>query len=96
MTIFNIADFMTTTSKISDTVAQLRWSCRRGMLELDLLLGQFLERRYSALTAEEQALFKALLDSTDQDLYAWLVARLPATEPRFEGLLQKIREYVPC
>lgn len=79
-----------------DKAAPLRWACRRGMLELDLLLGQFLDNGFQALTAEEKTVFTELLDATDQDLYAWLLGRWPASEPRFEPLLQKIREYVPC
>lgn len=33
--------------------ARLRWACRRGMLELDVLLMPFVEEGYDALSAEE-------------------------------------------
>ena len=41
---------------------RLRWSCRRGMLELDVLLGNFLEEAYFGLTPSEQELFVKLLE----------------------------------
>lgn len=82
-------------SKIK-TVSQLRWLCRRGMLELDLLLVQFLDNCFSMLTPEEQALFQALLACSDPDLFAWLLKKQPSSYPQFEPLLQKIREYKPC
>lgn len=50
---------------------RLRWQCRRGLLELDLLLGNFLESGYAALDAEKKAQFSTLLDCSDQDLLYW-------------------------
>lgn len=49
---------------------RLRWRCRRGMLELDLVLARFLEENYIKLTAQQQAEFDALLDLPDQELWA--------------------------
>ncbi|HVV67888.1 MAG TPA: succinate dehydrogenase assembly factor 2 [Gammaproteobacteria bacterium] len=59
---------------------QLRWQCRRGLLELDVLLGNFLERKYPAISSHQQTAFAALLESTDQELINWLLIRdsLPA------------------
>ncbi|MBC6428518.1 MAG: succinate dehydrogenase assembly factor 2 [Cellvibrionales bacterium] len=65
---------------------RLKWAARRGLLELDLLLGDFLERHYDALTHSEQQLFQELLKQQDPDLLAWFVHRQkPPTAP-----LQKI------
>ena len=82
--------------KIFENLAKLRWSCRRGMLELDLLLNRFLERKFLALTEEEQVVFTALLKSTDQELFAWLMFLEVPLEARFLPILQKIREQPPC
>jgi antitoxin CptB len=49
---------------------RLRWRCRRGMLELDLVLERFLGENYVKLTEQQQAEFDALLDLPDQDLWA--------------------------
>ncbi len=60
---------------MTKTITQLRWYCRRGMLELDLLLAPFLENQYADLNEEEKLLFEQLLASEDQDLYDWLVKK---------------------
>jgi hypothetical protein len=44
---------------------RLKWRCRRGLLELDLILQGFLERRFARLDAAEKALFGELLDTPD-------------------------------
>jgi antitoxin CptB len=55
-----------------ETLRRLRWQCRRGLLELDLLFGHFLEQHYSALNATERDAFQRLLELPDQTLLAWL------------------------
>ncbi len=72
---------------------QLRWACRRGMLELDLLLGRFLDGHYLALTLAEQQLFKELLGCMDQDLFAWLLESRQPSDCKFLPLLKKIQAY---
>ena len=51
-------------------LGRLRWRCRRGMLELDLVLERFLGENYTKLTVQQQAEFDALLDLPDQVLWA--------------------------
>ncbi len=50
----------------------VRWRCRRGLLELDLALGRFLEEGYGRLSSAEQALFAEFLEENDADLWAWM------------------------
>ena len=59
-------------------LARLRWRCRRGMLENDLLLSRFLERRGAALTEVEIAGLDVLLDLPDGELWDVLSGRAPA------------------
>jgi antitoxin CptB len=54
-------------------LSKLRWACRRGMLELDVLLGNFLEKTYTLWTNEEQQQFVELLNYTDPELFAWIM-----------------------
>jgi antitoxin CptB len=54
---------------------RLCWRSRRGMLELDLALLPFVERRLVALTAVEQARYGRLLDHDDWDIYDWILGR---------------------
>ncbi len=55
-----------------ETLRRLRWQCRRGLLELDLLFVRFLEQHYSALNEAERDAFQRLLEQPDQTLLAWL------------------------
>ncbi len=52
-------------------------SWRRGMREMDLILGRFADARLGALEAAELAAYEALLDENDQDLYRWIGAAAP-------------------
>lgn len=70
---------------------KLRWACRRGMLELDVLLGNFLEERYIRLSQSEQMDFIHLLQENDQDLFWWLTGKLPVTDPNLADIVGKIR-----
>lgn len=52
---------------------RVRWHSRRGMLELDVLLLPFAEQVYDTLTADDQALYRQLLECEDPDLFAWFL-----------------------
>ncbi|EGW53148.1 succinate dehydrogenase assembly factor 2 [Candidatus Endoriftia persephone] len=52
---------------------RLRWQCRRGMLELDLLLMGFLDQHYRQLDQAQLDGFDRLLRHPDQSLQAWLL-----------------------
>jgi antitoxin CptB len=61
--------------------ARLKWKCRRGMKELDLLLERYLADRYPSAEAAEQGAFRELLDMQDPELFAFVTGReRPATE----------------
>ena len=73
---------------------RLQWECRRGMLELDVLLKPFLEEAYPALDDEDKARFRNLLTCEDPDLFAWFMDHAePAPEhARMIGMiLQRVR-----
>lgn len=72
-------------------IAKLQWRCRRGMLELDLILTRFFERRVKALSDEQLRVFEALLDYPDPELFAWFMAEEEPTEQGFIELVQLIR-----
>ncbi|TAL63463.1 MAG: succinate dehydrogenase assembly factor 2 family protein [Legionella sp.] len=55
------------------TKARLAWHCRRGMLELDLILQKFLDKRVDSLSENELQLFDQLLSCTDPELFTWLM-----------------------
>lgn len=64
-----------------DDIRRLTWQCRRGMLELDVLLVPFMQEAFSDLSEDDQARFVKLLDSEDQDLFMWFMQR---SEPEDE------------
>lgn len=72
-------------------LARLRWKCRRGMLELDLLLRDFLERGYGQLDTDAQRCFDRLLDYPDAVLLEWLMGRIQPTDKDVAELVQQIR-----
>lgn len=76
------------------SIAKLRWQCRRGMLELDLLLLPFLEKIFPVLPAQEQAIFMQLLACTDQDLYDWLVACKEPAGQSLADMVKRVRDGV--
>lgn len=57
----------------SQRKAKINWHCRRGMLELDLILGQFSQKSLELLSDEQLFQFETLLQHPDPDLYAWLM-----------------------
>lgn len=71
--------------------ARLKWHCRRGMRELDLLLEGFLTDRYETLSAAEQAGFERLLDCRNEDLMAWLIDGDSPQDEQLAGIVNQIR-----
>ena len=70
---------------------RIRWACRRGMLELDLLLLPFFEKDYSQLSVREQKIFEIVLEYPDPELYSYLIGEQISNDPEQQALLNKIR-----
>jgi antitoxin CptB len=49
-------------------LSKLKWQCRRGTKELDLLLTQYLETRYPLADEEEKKRFVKMLEMGDTEL----------------------------
>lgn len=56
----------------SEEMRSLRWRCRRGVLELDLILLRFLNTGYQELMEDEKEVFRELLDLQDAVLLNWI------------------------
>jgi antitoxin CptB len=69
---------------------RIRWRCRRGLLELDLILERFLDRRFATLDAGQRALFNELLDETDNDLLDMAMGRQEPA-PRHRAVVEMLR-----
>ncbi|MGH8595153.1 MAG: succinate dehydrogenase assembly factor 2 [Gammaproteobacteria bacterium] len=72
---------------------RLRWRCRRGMRELDIVLNRFLEHDFEHLDPAQCVAFSALLEIPDAELYAWLLQRRSPL-PEFESLLACFRRHL--
>lgn len=71
-------------------VNRLRWLCRRGMLELDAWLVDFLDTVYPTLPEVEQRLFGRMLERDDFQLFDWLTGHAPPPE-EFSGLIERMQ-----
>jgi antitoxin CptB len=71
-------------------IGKLRWRCRRGMKELDLLLTRYVDERYRDATPDEQQAFRQLLDANDPLLYAYFLGRESPPDPVLSSLLERI------
>ena len=75
-----------------ETLARLRWQCRRGMLELDLLLQPFVEKNYTRLSETSQAAFRELLNYPDQELQEILLGNKVPGNKEVADVTNKIRK----
>ena len=64
---------------------RLRWKCRRGLLELDLVLQRYLECNPG------DAELDGLLDLPDNDLWDIVSGRRDDFDARFEGIVARLR-----
>ncbi|ALP39533.1 succinate dehydrogenase assembly factor 2 [Aeromonas schubertii] len=67
--------------------SRLKWACRRGMLELDVIVMPFFEHEYDALTPEQQKTFERLLTCDDPDLFKWFMGHGVPSDPDFAALV---------
>jgi succinate dehydrogenase flavin-adding protein (antitoxin of CptAB toxin-antitoxin module) len=71
---------------------RVRWHCRRGMLELDLVLSRFLERHFADLPPDQRAAFKALLEHSDSVLWDLVSGRLHPEPGAAAAVVRLLRE----
>lgn len=76
-----------------DPPSRVRWHCRRGMLELDLLLLRFFDGRYAMLSKADQHTFQTLLTYHDPILFAWLMGQAEPQIKALADMVSAIRDY---
>lgn len=62
----------------------------RGMREVDLLLGRFADAHIAGLDDHDLADFEALMEAPDDELYTWIVGRVPPVAPFRKPILASI------
>ena len=70
---------------------RLRWRCRRGLLELDIILAHFLDTGFGDLGAEDRRVFTELLGLADNDLWDLISRRQTAPDGAQERILELLR-----
>jgi succinate dehydrogenase flavin-adding protein (antitoxin of CptAB toxin-antitoxin module) len=71
---------------------RLRWRCtRRAMLEMDLLLGEFLDRVFPTLTPAQADAFVALADMEDLELWPLVNGSRECADPVQAEVLALLR-----
>ena len=72
-------------------LGRMRWRCRRGMRELDVLLVRYLERDWLTAEAAECAAFRALLERQDPEINALLCGRMAPDDEALARVLECLR-----
>ncbi|HHQ14919.1 MAG TPA: succinate dehydrogenase assembly factor 2 family protein [Chromatiales bacterium] len=69
---------------------RLRWHCRRGMRELDVLLMGYLDRHYAHVPEAEQQAFERLLGLQDPEILGLLNGRIHAQDAALNDVVQRL------
>lgn len=70
---------------------RLYWRSRRGMLELELALRPFVQRRLADLSAADKAAYGRLLEHDDWDIFDWVQGRREAPDAELADLVAQIQ-----
>ena len=76
-------------------MARLRWRCRRGMRELDVMLTRYLDRVWETASPADRDAFVQLVDLQDPELFGYLVGRTTPPEETQRALITCIRRLEP-
>ncbi len=72
--------------------SELKWRCRRGMLELDILLNSYLDKNYETMSPQTGAVFSDVLDYPDKVLLDLLMGEMQSSDQSVNALVQSIRQ----
>ncbi|HET7033714.1 MAG TPA: succinate dehydrogenase assembly factor 2 [Casimicrobiaceae bacterium] len=75
----------------STELARLRWRCRRGLLENDLILERFMEARGARISDDEVAGLDRLLRLSDSELWDLLAGRAEPDDATLGPLVAALR-----
>ena len=81
---------MTTPDVDAAQWSRLQWRCRRGLLELDLVLQDFLRHRYATLAGEQRRHLDRLLELPDDTLLGYLQGRREPADPVLKEIIKII------
>jgi antitoxin CptB len=73
-------------------MSRMRWRCRRGMRELDMLLLGYVDKHYADAVPAEQQAFRRLLTIPDPDILALLTGRALADDEHLDYVIKRLLE----
>jgi antitoxin CptB len=80
---------------MTQELGKLRWRCRRGMKELDVLLARYVDECFRSASSQEQDAFRRLLETQDTVLYAYCLGS-ERPPPEFAALIERITAHTPA
>ena len=72
---------------------RIAWRCRRGLLELDLLLGGFWTAHRATLEPDETAALERLLALPDMEIVDRIEGRAPAGDAALTALVERLKNF---
>ncbi len=69
---------------------KLRWRCRRGVKELDVLLTRYIDERFRGAPAAERQAFRGLLEGEDSAIYAYCFGQQRPPTAELSALIDRI------
>ena len=70
---------------------ELKWRCRRGMLELDILLNSYLDKHYHSMSQQQGDIFSEVLDYPDQVLFDLLLGNMQSSDANVNTMITEIQ-----
>ncbi|MES1190333.1 MAG: succinate dehydrogenase assembly factor 2 [Steroidobacter sp.] len=71
-------------------LAQLRWRCRRGLRELDVILMNYFDLHFLASSASRQQAFVSLLELQDPVILSYLTGAVQPKDPAIADIIQQL------
>jgi antitoxin CptB len=71
-------------------LGRLRWRCRRGMKELDVLLTRYVEEQYGGASPAARRAFLELLESPDPVIYAYCMGQAQPPTSILSSVIERI------
>ena len=69
------------------------WHSRRGMLELDVLLGPFAAHALPLISDDQQQVYVRLLSQQDPDLFTWFMGHAHSDDKELAAMVQQVKDY---
>lgn len=76
-------------------INKIKWKCRRGLRELDLLFRRYSEDKLDSLSQEDFDMFNSILDLEDQPLYDFIFKNESLNSPEKERfILNNLKNFI--